>query len=743
MGRTTAVGTPLDRTYHFDYDALGRLLEVQDPLGVALTLERNDPRGLVTAIERPVPGLRTAMTHDAAGHVLSMVDGEGATWSAAYDSSGRRVSRTDPIGRTWTTTYDARNRVSRIVLPTGVTADFTYDAVGRLVRRLYSDGTDVQYAYDSRGNLVSATGFSAAYDAANRMVACNGLQIGRDANGRKSSLTYAPGKTVAYQHDADGKVVRIDDWLGGTTTFGYDADGRKTSATLPNGVVSTWAYDEDGRLVRVTHTDPNGVLVLADVVLTLDGAGRTVAADRNVPVGGSPPLGTTALPRDPASQASGVSIPVYDQLGNVVREEAVAYSWDAAGRPRTFTTATTIVNSVAADGLDRVVAVTTPQATKEFVHDASGAPDDGEWYDYFDVNPYTGRPMFQTGWRRRTPASPPAPAVERSNGIDQRYTVAGPDGAPLYVVTAPGLDPAEPRFFLHFDEAGNVIVVTDDAASVVQATAYSPYGEVLAQTGAQLDLPYGWNAQGGAWRLPGLADVYCVATDRTGVLPDVTRTSDQGSVYSASLASYLDVAAAVSLDPLAASPYALPGGNPLALRGPPRNDPSEPPPVLRDGPSGIEDVYGLRRDDRSFYDLLFPVVHSAKRPDWVDDLEPHVDGRPVGSSPTGFERPRTLRLGAALRLALAAQPSSAREAPRKFSPYAFGFRNPFRSSYDDLGLGLDRESPGDRDDEDFDALDLFFLSFAVDVVVEPPPDLPYLPRGDVFDPEGLIPEAIL
>ncbi|NNE09442.1 MAG: hypothetical protein HKN20_12850, partial [Gemmatimonadetes bacterium] len=74
----------------------------------------------------------------------------------------------------------------------------------------------------------------------------------------------------------------------------------------------------------------------------------------------------------------------------------------------------------------------------------------------------------------------PAISIVRESAADLRYYVLTPGGTVLHSVEASN----NARRFYHADEMGSTIFLTDDAGLVTDSYLYTPFGKLVAQTGA-------------------------------------------------------------------------------------------------------------------------------------------------------------------------------------------------------------------------------------------------------------------
>lgn len=303
--------TRAGRTTVFEYDDLGRLVEMQPPGGAYPTLISYDEDGRSVTTTRPAspnaPYPETTETLDAFGRSIEVSKivtraGNGAVTSVAtrteYDAEGRVTQQTHPFSSgtlKWTAfTYDILGRVTRVTNPDGTYATRTYGADGnvaivnernqsttqfwravgnpdkpQLVGLQDANGKFWDYTYNALGNLTSVTSQAEAggpgpltrlwtYNSANLLEAESHPELG----------SIAAQGSITYVYDLAGQLIRKQDANGKYTYFDYDgndrvkritADGRVTLITyepgsdnrksaVKAGSAVSWIYDQAGRL---------------------------------------------------------------------------------------------------------------------------------------------------------------------------------------------------------------------------------------------------------------------------------------------------------------------------------------------------------------------------------------------------------------------------------------------------------------------------------------------------------------
>jgi RHS repeat-associated protein len=521
LGRVTGLTTPSGASITAAFDALGRMTQVTDPLARTTSYSR-DARGLVSEIALAMGGVSASYARDDRGAVTSVTDPRGNAWGFAYDTQGRRASDSDPLGNQAAYTYDSRSRVAQTTHPGGLgTTTFAYDAAGRMTQQSGSDGTMLSFAYDADGRMTSAAdagGGTAtfAYDAAGRVTSSNGITMTYDAGGRLASATLAPGKTVTYAYDGRNAVTSVSDWVGGVTAFSYDAAGRLVSVSRPNGVTTTISYDADSRVVGIVEASTSLSLVqLSSIMLTRDAAGHVTQAVRNVPLAAVPGAASLSLSYDAADR---LVANTHDAMGRVTSDAARTYSWDLASRLSGYDPGGAPV-SFARDGLGSIVARTEAAQTEEWV-----------W------NYALGLPSI---------------SIVRESAADVRYYVHAPGGLLLHSVDAA----SGARRFLHTDEVGSTLFLTDDSGAVTDAYAYSPYGDVVAQTGSS-ENRFTWHGRFGVFEEGGLYNM-------------------RARWYDPATCRFLSRDPIAGLDPIRINPYQALFGNPIAFVDPAGTDPAD------------------------------------------------------------------------------------------------------------------------------------------------------------------------
>jgi RHS repeat-associated protein len=409
---TDADGQPLSKTRmkgatpvitQYQYDRLGRLLRIKDPL-LNQWDYTYDLMGRRLTTKDPDHGLWT-YTYNNAGQLVTQLDARSLTTTLTYDKMGRPLTKTITgaglVTETTTNTYDQARAgfynvgelttTGRVVPVNGtipavnVTQEFDYDIAGRLAgkRHLNVFGASRSEAYEywtagelKRRQLSSGmwTGLH-SYDTLGRLASIDNANVtsaiepdwfvqsvSYNARGQPLSLTHGNGVATAYTYNNQrGFLNRILTTQGATShldlTYARNVKGMVTGITSPDATQS-WTYGYD-LLDRLITADGSGTA--DDRTYAYDDADNMIrnsglcAANPNLVY---PVQGATAVRPHAPTSICGTSV-TYDGNGNTL-----TYDVDGAGvlLPRSFVY----------DGENRPLSITRNAITTRFEYGPDG-----------------------------------------------------------------------------------------------------------------------------------------------------------------------------------------------------------------------------------------------------------------------------------------------------------------------------------------------------------------------------------
>ena len=399
-GVTIVDNVTAGETMQFGHDPRGRLTEIVDPDGNAVTLERQGDGELARAVTRI--GEEVLRSYDERGKLLVDHSDERGTRTIEYDTLSRVRTYTEPWGARTTFEYEGAERIpSRVIDGLGNVS--TFDVVDGLIRSTTdADGVTTTREYDAQRRLVASSdgaGNRTTYetDPAGRVTAVvtplgNRTTVTYDDAGRVLATTEPTGDTTSNVWGAAGRLGRVIDPSGAETSYEYDSSGRLEAVTDPRGARVEYAYDQLDQLRSISRpsgaTTTNDWSVLGRLGAVTDALGNTTSFSYDAAgnrVGTTDALGATSSSTvDGAGRvisstdALGRTIEnSYDEFGRLVTSTdavgSVTYGYDSLGRRSTVTEPTGGVTTTTHTSGGRIATVTDPVgSTTRYTYDAAG-----------------------------------------------------------------------------------------------------------------------------------------------------------------------------------------------------------------------------------------------------------------------------------------------------------------------------------------------------------------------------------
>ncbi|MFD0420522.1 RHS repeat-associated core domain-containing protein [Streptomyces parvus] len=203
-----------------------------------------------------------------------------------YDTTGGAVTFTKAADGTYNTPKGYRLDFERTssgeytVTERGSGAKDTYSASGTLVKMSDRNGGHVLVEQHDAG--AEHKGFKLTESRSGRTVDL----VRTDASQWQAKDN--AGRTVVYDLDPAGDLVRTTDAEGKATSFGYDTDRRLTKITTPEGRVTVFTYDAQNRVTsmkRATGFNASGETGPTYTYAYTDGEGQAGATTVTDPAG--------------------------------------------------------------------------------------------------------------------------------------------------------------------------------------------------------------------------------------------------------------------------------------------------------------------------------------------------------------------------------------------------------------------------------------------------------------------------
>ncbi|MEA2604011.1 MAG: hypothetical protein QOF89_5003 [Acidobacteriota bacterium] len=494
----------------YAYDAHGNLLREIDPEG-HLTVHTWDSQDHETSLTRP-GGISLSRTYDATGRLTSLKDALGNTTSWSYDGLDRMTGVTYPDGTSESYRHDAAGNVTSYTDPRGVTVTQEYDSGNRLIQRTIGlapgvEGPAVEtFGYDGLNRMTSGNSGGNLtvfhYDTLSRLAdeSINGRQVLYDYDdaGSLTGMTYPSGAHVSITPDALGRPASIRDGSG-SVTYGYRGQSLIAQKTL-GSILGTVTFDAARRPTVVSFTAGSRQVYGEEIVWSprslktkvtrpdLNGAGMSYQHD---PAGRV--IEAARVHADsPAEGRHGrlFGLPdsfhfTFDAADNLLSRtsgqdcetDQVGLPLDGSGRNRPTSMGGEALEWDAAGNLIRKGALHLTYDYQNRLVRVTGPTGQIASYDY-DVSGRriqrrVGGTEFATAW------SGWQPIEEYKNGRlwSRRTYGMGLDEIVNLQMDLDGDGTLESEYLPFYDQAGNLVLVTDHDGRPIERYEYSPSGK--------------------------------------------------------------------------------------------------------------------------------------------------------------------------------------------------------------------------------------------------------------------------
>ncbi|MGM9516929.1 hypothetical protein ACS5PK_21975, partial [Roseateles sp. DB2] len=248
-GLLSSVSTASGEVSHYDYNASRQLTQVRTAYKSS---EGAGQDSLLTRVRYAYDGLGrlSTVTVDLSPQDNSVADARVFTSSYTYDGDSQRVaSITQSDGAKLSFTYDG-NRLRTFTDALGGMTILVYDTVNRKTEVQDALGQVTTYWYDTLGRLKQVDSPAVAGVVSRTTYDYNG-------NGDVTSITDAEGRSVSFEADAWGNMVRQRDAAGNVVRRVFNAQNQLLSETVAtagepaaSAAATRYVYDASGVRLR-------------------------------------------------------------------------------------------------------------------------------------------------------------------------------------------------------------------------------------------------------------------------------------------------------------------------------------------------------------------------------------------------------------------------------------------------------------------------------------------------------------
>jgi len=269
FGRLAKVTNPMGLIKEYAYDNYGRVDSIKDHRG-GLTAFSYDAFGRETLINYPdKTNKSTTYAWSSEGtnglYAVSTFQTGKPTTIKVYDALNREVrngeTRFNGSVCHIDKLYDSYGNVEKQSLPffgntPSLWNNYSYDDHNRILSCKEASGKETTYAYS--GNNVTTVEnnilTTRTYDSQNNLVSVTdptgSVTYNLDVDGQPSSVVVPGNITTSFSYDQFRRRIGISDPSKGYTAYEYDADGNVSKETDANGKSISYEYDMYGRLVK-------------------------------------------------------------------------------------------------------------------------------------------------------------------------------------------------------------------------------------------------------------------------------------------------------------------------------------------------------------------------------------------------------------------------------------------------------------------------------------------------------------
>lgn len=448
------------------YDQLNRLWKFTD--GENRTTEQLfDERSQVHTVIEPGNHVVETNTYGPSGELLSVTDEKSFVVQFTVDGFNRRSKVIYPNGTfEQVVSYDANGNALSTLSRAGDATTFTFDALNRPLTKAAAGKPIVSYSYDLAGRIQNVSTPVQGGNPDSGM-----FQYFYDSAGRGIGEELPDGKTISYDLDQNGNIVRVtypdsyfvervfdqlnrltDIKLNGSTSsaahFSYNDLSKRTQLSFNNGTLANYEYQANGRLSKI---DQQFVGSTVKFDHSYNQAHEAVVSSAS----SSQFIWTPSLDKTTAYGA-------VNNLNQYLTVDAQPFSYNSNGcltSDGVWTFSYDSENQLlsAADGTD----------VAQFKHDPMNRQTQK------DFNSTSKTRFVYSGWQRI------ADYDGTSGSLQKRYVYGTGLDEPLFEISPAGVITK----YFHRDRLGSVVALTDTAGAVTNRYSYSPFGEANDMTG--------------------------------------------------------------------------------------------------------------------------------------------------------------------------------------------------------------------------------------------------------------------
>lgn len=320
VGKLTGVTDAAVNKTEYAYDSVGNLITICQHEGKDTLLNKT---GICQTINQVNTDNKIHVTHytrDAMGKIVELIDPLGGKEYYSYNQAGQLVKKKDKEGFETQYSYTPMGDVKQIQYMDGRSATFTYNSLKKLTE--IKDWLGItKIERDEAGRPVKISDYK-------------GEEVGYQwgITGEKTALLYPDGRKVKYQYDKFSRLSRLIDGED-EVSYNYNEDGFLSEKIFPNGISCIYSYNNMGRLSSLMYQAGEQILEKYDYNYDLMGNKTEIKRKRRI---SSDQENIFQEVNRQIMESNGIYKYQYDSLNHLIevikdRNKLRSYEYDAFG----------------------------------------------------------------------------------------------------------------------------------------------------------------------------------------------------------------------------------------------------------------------------------------------------------------------------------------------------------------------------------------------------------------------------
>lgn len=263
--------------YHYSHNIQGQRTIIKNPLQQIWQLNYN-LAGYPTEFIDPLNHTYSFIT-DFIGRIISVRDplGNKTQYSYTFSNNEWTTQQTNPLDQIVTYHYDSLNRLIKTIIPSGLESQQSYNIDGKLSHRIDFSDNKLVYEYGAKDSNLA--GLLVKKDYPTYSETHNYNEVGQivkierildstsvltdhiiyDQLGLMIGSIDANNATLQAEYNALWQIIKFVDALAGETIYSRDLLGNITRVTDANGNQYNFEYDKNNNLIKETKALGNEV----------------------------------------------------------------------------------------------------------------------------------------------------------------------------------------------------------------------------------------------------------------------------------------------------------------------------------------------------------------------------------------------------------------------------------------------------------------------------------------------------